>query len=256
MTRAHRFSYRCDACGRCCRDKVITLSPFDIIAIARAAGISTGEAIRRFTIRRGSILKFLANGEGVALQGVRCGIHRGRPLACRLYPLGMERDGGGAESFVRLEAAPGSAGVYGISGMVTDFLEQQDVAAHLAMNARYAKLLPLFCQRIASTADFERLEPREFWRVATREALAESNYDPNRLIDAIFDPDSCGCGRESDSRTVDAHIEELTIRIRRETDPAALAAAAVMLAASLGLSPGEVARGSGWAALADESRRV
>jgi Fe-S-cluster containining protein len=237
MDRSSAFSYICNACGRCCRDKVITLSPYDVIAIARAAGIPTGEAVRRFTIRRGSVLKFFSKGECVALDGVRCGLHRGRPLACRLYPLGMD----GAERFAGLEAAPGSKGEYGATGTVGDFLQEQDVAAHLQMNSRYATLLPLFRERIASTADFERIEPREFWRIAIREALAESNYDLNPLIDAIFDAHALECARDSDSRTVDAHIDQLAIKIRRETNPATLAAAAAMFAVSLGYSPREVA---------------
>jgi hypothetical protein len=241
IERPSAFSYACNACGRCCRDKVIALSPYDVIAIARAAGISTGEAIRRHTIRRGSILKFATDGGCVALDGLRCGIHRGRPLACRLYPLGLERNYNGKESFIRLEPASDSAGVYGESGTVAGFLEEQGVGERLKMNARYAALLPLFHERIAATIDFERTEPREFWRVAVREALAESNYDPNPLIDAIFDPDALGCARDADLRTVDAHIDELAAGIRRETDPAILAAAAVMLAVSLGYSPSEIA---------------
>lgn len=242
MHHSSAFSYICNACGRCCRDKVITLSPYDVIAIARAAGIRTGEAVRHFTIRRGSILRFSNDGGCAALDGVRCGIHRGRPLACRLYPLGIERDRGSAESFVRLEPASGSEGVYGADGTVADFLQGQNVAAHLEMNLRYAKLMPLFQRRIASTVDFERTEPREFWRVAVREALAENNYDPNPLIEAIFDADALGCAREDDSDAVDDHIRELSVRISRERNPATLAAAAVMFVVSLGYSPSDIAQ--------------
>jgi Fe-S-cluster containining protein len=240
MDLASAFSYACNACGRCCHDQVIALSPYDVIAIAREAGISTGEAIRRHTIRRGSILKFADDGGCAALDGVRCGIHRGRPLACRLYPLGLERGRDGAEIFIRLEPATGSAGIYGESGTVAHFLEEQDIAAHLEMNARYAALLPLLRGRIAATADFELTEPREFWRVACREAFAETNYDPNPLIDEIFDADAIGCACDSVIGSVEAHLAELTARIRRETNPAILAAVAVMLAVSLGYSPGEI----------------
>src|ERR1700751_4525446 len=91
MDRQTPFSYRCNQCGLCCHNKVITLSPYDVLRIARAATITTGEAVRRYTIRRGSILKFEASGACSALDGSRCGLHRGRPLACRLYPLGIER---------------------------------------------------------------------------------------------------------------------------------------------------------------------
>ena len=215
------------------------LSPFDLLRIARAAGVSTSGAIARFTIRRGSLLKFRDDGACVALEGVRCGVHRGRPLACRLYPLGIERERGG-DKFVTLEAAVGSLGVYGERGTVEDFLGAQDVGAHLEANACYASLLPIYRERIAATVDFDRILPREFWRCAVREALAESGYDPNLLIDATFDPDGLGCTRISDADTVAAHIEVLGEMIRREAKPDLLAAAAVMLAVSLGYSPSEV----------------
>ena len=217
------------------------LSPFDLLRLAREAGIATSEAILRFTIRRGSILKFRDDGACVALDGVRCGVHRGRPLACRLYPLGIERDRPrGTEKFVTLEPALGSLGVYGDRGTVEDFLAAQGVGSHLDANARYSSLLPIYRERIAATVDFDRLIPREFWRRAVREALAESGYDPNPLIVATFDPDRLGCARISDADTVAAHIEVLSEMIRCESNPDVLAAAAVMLAVSLGYSPSEV----------------
>ncbi len=168
-----------------------------MIRLARAAGVSTREAIDRFTIRRGSILKFTDSGACVALEGARCGVHRGRPLACRLYPLGIERiEDTDNEKFVMLEPAAGSLGVYGIDGDVEDFLEAQGVGEYLEANARYASLLAVFRERIAATVDFDRVEPREFWRRAVREALAESNYDANPLIDAMFDAgEVAGIGR-------------------------------------------------------------
>src|SRR5258708_36812718 len=113
MERSGSFSYTCNQCGLCCRDKVITLSPCDMIHIARGAGISTGEAVRKFTLRRGSILRFGEDGKCVALAGTACTIHLGRPLACRLYPLGLERDRDAAERVISLEPAVGSLGVDG-----------------------------------------------------------------------------------------------------------------------------------------------
>jgi len=218
------------------------LSPFDLLCLAREAGVSTSEAIGRFTIRRGSILKFRDDGACVALDGVRCGVHRGRPLACRLYPLGIERyrAGGDDDRFVTLEAAVGSLGVYGDRGTVDDFLDAQDVGAHLYANGCYAGSSSDLSRTIAATADFDRIVPREFWRCAVREALAESGYDANPLIDATFDLDGFGCARVSDADAVAAHVGVLSEMIRRESHPDILAAAAVMLAVSLGYSPGEV----------------
>jgi Fe-S-cluster containining protein len=140
-----QFSYLCNACGLCCHDKVITLSPYDVLRLARAARISTREAVDRFTIRRGSPLKFTAAGACTALEGARCTVHRGRPLACRLYPLGIERTADATvEKYVTLEPAVGSLGVYGVDSTVNDFVEAQGVDAYLEANARYASLLPIF----------------------------------------------------------------------------------------------------------------
>jgi len=210
-----------------------------VLRLARDAGITTRKAIDRFTIRRGSILKFTDDGACVALEGSRCGVHRGRPLACRLYPLGMERvETSHAEKFVMLEPAIGSLGNYGIDGDVNRFLEAQGVGDYFAANARYASLLAVFRERIASTVDFDRVEPREFWRRAVREALAESNYDPNPLIDAIFD--ASAISGIDDAEIVATHVEHLAQMIRHESNAEMLAAAAVFLAVSLGYSPSEV----------------
>jgi Fe-S-cluster containining protein len=239
MDRLSRFSYDCKACGRCCRDKVITLSPYDVIRIAEVAGITPAAAVARYTIRRGSVLKFADDGGCIALDGARCTVHRGRPLACRLYPLGLERASGGVENFVRLDPAPGSLGVYGESGPLQAFLDAQGVDEYLATIARYRPLVLLMRARIETLVDFETVEPREFWRRATREALAESNFDPNPLIDALFDPDRLDTLRDSAAATVDVHLVALEQRILTESDPAAIAAAAVILAVSLGFSPAE-----------------
>jgi Fe-S-cluster containining protein len=239
MDRQSAFSYTCNRCALCCRNKVITLSPYDVIRIARAAGISTGEAVGRYTTRRGSILRFFADGRCAALDGSLCSLHRGRPLACRLYPLGLERalaaDGAAyVERFVQLEPAVGSLGMYGRSGAVAGFLDSQGVEAYLDAVERYRVLIVDFTRRVAELVDFERVEPREFWQRATREALAESNYDPNSLIDAIFDPDSAAGICASPEESVAAHLEALRARLARQNDGALVAAAAIALAVSLG----------------------
>jgi Fe-S-cluster containining protein len=239
VDRDDKFSYACNQCGLCCRDQVITLSPYDVIRIARAAGIATGDAVRQYTLRRGSILKFTDQRTCVALDGVRCTLHRGRPLACRLYPLGLQRDPRGGETFVRLAPAAGSRGVYAQDGTVAEFLDAQGVDEYLHAIGQYRCLLPLMRERIAALVDFDLVEPREFWRRTVREALAEANFDPNPLIEALFDPDGLSDHASSVRESVAHHTRALEIRIRAATEPSILAAAAVILAVSLGYSPAE-----------------
>lgn len=238
MDRQSQFSYRCGACGRCCHNQVISLNPAELLAIARAAGIATGAARTRYTERRGSLLRFSGNGGCAALDGARCSIHPGRPLACRLYPLGLERTPDG-DRFIRLEPAAGSAGRYGVDGSVGGYLEDQGVDALLEMAERYRPLIATIRDKIETLVDFDKIEPREFWRRATAEALRESNYDANRLIDALFDPDGIGEACESIEATISAHVSILYEMIASTNDPAELATAAVLLAISLGYSPAE-----------------
>jgi hypothetical protein len=99
--------------------------------------------------------------------------------------------------------------------------------------------------RIAALVDFETVEPREFWRVAMREALAESKFDPNPLIDALFDADRIvGASDISSASSISAlvakHLDALEGMIEATRNPAILAAAAIALAVSLGYSPAAV----------------
>lgn len=234
------FSYQCNSCGRCCHNQVITLSPYDVIRLARAANLSTSETIQRFTLRRGSLLRFNKEGACHALEGTRCTVHSGRPLACRLYPLGLDRDGA-RESFTQLEPASGSAGIYGTGSTIAVFLESQGVAPYLGAGDRYYSLIPLMRNRVAALADFDRIEPREFWRRAFNEAMRESGYDSNPLIDAIFDADAAIAPMRSalESDLIHAHIKALKGIVSRVDDPAMIATAAILLAVSLGYSPAE-----------------
>jgi Fe-S-cluster containining protein len=215
---------------------VITISPYDLIRIARAAELSTAEAIACYTLRRGSLLRFNADGNCAALDRVRCTIHNGRPLACRLYPLGLEHDSNDSR-FIVLDPAPGSEGAGGNDSTVAEFLEGQGVAPYFEAIDLYAALIERFRVRIIAITDFDKIELADFRRRAIREALAESNYDSNPLIDALFDADSSCAGRVLIDLPLSSHIEVISDLIAREPDPFRVASASAMHALSLGYRP-------------------
>ncbi len=134
-TRASAFSYECRACGRCCREKLIPVNPYEIARLAAHLGIGTGEFIERFT-EGGTALKVRDDVTCIFLAGSGCGVHADRPLACRLYPLGLVR-GPEGEAVVELEPQPGSEGVRGENGTVADYLAAQGVAPFLDASHRY-----------------------------------------------------------------------------------------------------------------------
>jgi len=108
----------------------------------------------------------------------------------------------------------------------------------LELNERYQVLIALLRDRIARLVDFDIVEPREFWRYAVAEALRETNFDPNPIIDALFDPDGAKCYRASLEETVTAHLAALNAMGRAASDAPILASAAILLAVSLGYAPG------------------
>jgi hypothetical protein len=143
---------------------------------------------------------------------------------------------------MQLEPAAGSTGVYGTASTVADFLKSQDVAPYLDAVERYRPLIAVMRRRISILANFERVEPREFWRRAFHEAMREKDYDPNPLITLIFDADAAVDVHHYDSESdlIDAHIAAITESIREASDPALLASAGFLLAVSLGYAPAEV----------------
>ncbi len=141
LARSAPFSYECGACGRCCRGKIIPLTPYEVARLAEHLGTTTTETLERWTTRGGSALAARADGACVFLGEKGCSVHAARPLACRLYPLGRSIAPDGTELFAEVEPHPETAGVYGEAGTVGDFLAAQDVERHVAAVDRYLALL-------------------------------------------------------------------------------------------------------------------
>ncbi len=93
--------FRCHkgiACfNKCCENADILLTPWDIVRMAPHSGITTREAIDRYTVDfqmdgQGMPGLKLARKEGstacLHLTPEGCGIYADRPAACRYYPLG------------------------------------------------------------------------------------------------------------------------------------------------------------------------
>ena len=96
-----KFHFRCHkgiACfNKCCENIDILLTPWDIVRMARHFGITTREAIDRYTTdaqidAHGMPALKLARKEGSTacthLTPEGCGIYADRPAACRYYALG------------------------------------------------------------------------------------------------------------------------------------------------------------------------
>ncbi len=119
------FSYECNRCTRCCRDKRIRVNPYETYRLARALGLSTTAFLARHTTAQGTELARTNDGRCVFLGPEGCTVHADRPLVCRLYPLGRHVRDGEPDRFHHLEPHPESEGVFGESGTVGDCAASQ-----------------------------------------------------------------------------------------------------------------------------------
>jgi Fe-S-cluster containining protein len=173
LARTTPFSYRCQACSRCCRNKGIRINPYEVARLAEALGTTTTDVLARWTTEGGSMLAAREDGTCVFLGAGGCTVHAGRPLVCRLYPLGRSRDPDGAERFAELEPVADSDGVYGEDGSIDDYLRSQGVGPFLLAADRYVEVLKRMLAALARRPDVGDLgdEAGE----ATRRAPAASD---------------------------------------------------------------------------------
>ncbi|MEK7414654.1 MAG: YkgJ family cysteine cluster protein [Planctomycetota bacterium] len=96
----HLLPLTCTRSGTCCHGKDIRITPWELALLARARGLDAREFRERFTVDGGAGLAcngaarwrgLPACGQYDSIRG--CTVHAARPLACRLYPLGRQRQG-------------------------------------------------------------------------------------------------------------------------------------------------------------------
>lgn len=140
-TRASAFSYRCNACRRCCHHKRIRVNPYEVARLAMNRGLSTTEFIERYTHVRGTELRMRDDGACVFLTESGCGVHPDRPLVCRLYPLARHIDESEVETFTESAPHPETEGLYGTAACVADFLQEQAVGEFIDAADRYREIV-------------------------------------------------------------------------------------------------------------------
>jgi Fe-S-cluster containining protein len=80
----------CTACANCCRHTEVTLSDFDIAAIAEHLRLAPADVIRQYTVSdpedsAGRVLRHTKDG-CIFLDGTLCMVYEARPRACRDFP--------------------------------------------------------------------------------------------------------------------------------------------------------------------------
>jgi Fe-S-cluster containining protein len=136
------FGYICHRCSRCCRNKHIQLTPYEVARLARARNESTSEFRAAWTIDgQGTALRQKEDGTCVFLGPQGCEVHTDRPLVCRLYPLARHVDLDGTEHYTVLEGHPLSEGEFTKQGKIADYLAAQGATPYMSAHDSYFQWL-------------------------------------------------------------------------------------------------------------------
>lgn len=200
------FSYVCGACSRCCEGKAIRVGPYEVLRLARHFKLSTTEFIAKHTQSGGTVLRTTEQGNCGFLGPMGCTVHADRPLACRLYPLGMQVSPEGEITFGSLHPHPQTEGVYGTDGTVANYLATQGTDPFLAANAAYEKLYEHMVSVLAKIDDSELAQRPE------RRAKI-NDMDTGTLASAWMDID--GIAGQADGEIELPLEEQVLAHIRR-----------------------------------------
>lgn len=92
-----KINFKCQRCGKCCRNSRIRISPYDILRICRRLNISTSEFHKKYSYfildnENDNLLTCMLKTEPKCcfLGENGCEIYKDRPFGCRIYPLATQ----------------------------------------------------------------------------------------------------------------------------------------------------------------------
>jgi len=105
MDLQHTFEFNCypgiSCFTQCCRDITIVLTPYDVLRLKNALGISSDQFLDRYTIiiPKNKLIPLIAlkmnetDKKCPFVSSDGCMVYKDRPWPCRMYPLDINKDG-------------------------------------------------------------------------------------------------------------------------------------------------------------------
>ncbi len=171
----------CTRMGTCCHGKDIRITPWELASLATARGLTASAFRERCTSDAGTRLRLAAPGwrgsPACCLYDPAsgCTAHAARPLACRLYPLGRERQGGEVRYMHEGSVFPCFDGCPEVTDLprltVGTYLTQQGIAVPARVRDAYLEMAQDLAEAALSLVlDDDSLDPR--WRQAWELSIA------------------------------------------------------------------------------------
>ena len=142
----------CTRAGTCCHGKMVWINPWELTRLAEASGEGVAAFAERCCEYGGIRLRFDGPPGWKGLPACRlyaaergCSVHAARPLSCRLYPLGRERQVKTVRYLhqgIRFPCLEGCADVRDLPALtVQDYLVGQDVTPGEAAQDAYLEVM-------------------------------------------------------------------------------------------------------------------
>lgn len=142
----------CSRTGTCCHGKLVLLNPWELAFIAKEKKITPREFRDAYCDYGGIRLRF--NGKAgwkdqpacsQYIENFGCSVHSGRPLSCRLYPLGRQIQSGNVNYMYEGKAFPCLEGCPEVIGLpqltVADYLNGQETAMFEKAQDEYLEVM-------------------------------------------------------------------------------------------------------------------
>lgn len=183
----------CSRTGTCCHGKLVLLNPWELASLAREKKITPREFRDLYCDFGGICLRF--DGKtgwreqhacSQYVEGFGCSVHLGRPLSCRLYPLGRQIQSEEVHYMYQGNEFPCLDGCPEVSGLpyltVGDYLKGQATAKFENAQDEYLDLM----QNLADIA-FELLLDTGLAESGDKETLLQWRKMGNDLPEVLAD---------------------------------------------------------------------
>ncbi|HEX2935758.1 MAG TPA: YkgJ family cysteine cluster protein [Bacteroidales bacterium] len=142
----------CSRTGTCCHGKLVLLNPWELAFIAKEKKITTREFRDQYCDYGGIRLHFNGKagwkGQPACSQYIEnfgCSVHSGRPLSCRLFPLGRQIQSGNVHYMYEGTAFPCLDGCPEVTGLphltVEEYLSGQETAMFEKAQDEYLEVM-------------------------------------------------------------------------------------------------------------------
>jgi Fe-S-cluster containining protein len=200
LRRGSPFSFKCQVCSSCCYGKVIRVSPYEALRLARNLRLTTTEFYAKYTEDGGTVLRIKPDASCIFLTSKGCSVHPDRPLVCRLFPLGQIVDKEGKERFGSMPPHPDCLGVYGTDGKVEAYLESQGAEAYFHFDKMYAAVYKQMVAKLDRIG--KKSKKKEVRSKKNNMSLGSSDFLRSAWLD-IDAAVTAYCGRRSLKKPVD-----------------------------------------------------